>query len=160
MSTFYSIEDYVDYLVHGGPGSGRYPKGSGKNPFQHVGENWFRQNIKSGKDKAPVSRSEKVTKETSRMFNEAADAAGRMGDIHRKKDAANSNAKKMSDQELNDAIRRMRLEREYNSLVSSAENGYDKAKDALSAIGTLIGIGASAATIASVIYDLKHPAAK
>lgn len=35
-NTFYPVNDYRDYLCHGGPGSGRYPKGSGKNPFQHV----------------------------------------------------------------------------------------------------------------------------
>ncbi len=155
MSTFYSIEDYAHFLAHHGVKGMKW--GVRKQRLREAGENWLRQGIKSGKDKPNVSRAEKITKETSRAFNEAAGAAGRMGDLRRKKDAKQSNAKKLSEKELNDAIRRMRLEREYNSLVYSAENGYDKAQSALSAIGTLVSIGASAATIASVIFDMKHP---
>ena len=34
-NTFYPDNDYRNYLSHGGPGSGRYPKGSGENPYQH-----------------------------------------------------------------------------------------------------------------------------
>lgn len=34
-NTFYPANDYRKYLSHGGPGSGRYPKGSGENPYQH-----------------------------------------------------------------------------------------------------------------------------
>lgn len=167
-NTFYSFEDYVYYLAHGGPGSGRYPKGSGKNPFQHVkgafrdaGEKWFSQNVKTGKDKAPVSKAEKTTKELSKMFGEASNAAGRMGNMQRRKAANRSNAKQLSEKELRDAIGRMRLEREYNSLAyNETPTKYDKAQDVLSTVETLISMGASAATIASILYGIKHPSRK
>lgn len=161
MSTFYSIEDYVDALIHGGPGSGRYPRGSGKNPFQHVkgaAGKWFNQDVKSGKDKAPVSRAEKATREFGRAVDEASNLAGRMGDMQRRKTSAEIDVRNLSDKELNDAIRRMRLEREYKSLTASdIATGYDAAQNVLSAIGNVAGIAASAATIASVIYGIKHP---
>lgn len=167
MSTFYSIKDYVDSLIHGGPGSGRYPKGSGENPFQHEkgafkgkkvdAGKWFKQDIKSGKDKAPMSRAEKATREFGRAVDEASNLAGRMGNMQRRKANAGSIAKNLSDKELSDAIRRMRLEREYNSLAyNDIATGYDAVQDVLSAVGNVAGIAASAATVASVIYGIKH----
>lgn len=158
-NTFYPVNDYREYLSHGGPGSGRYPKGSGKNPFQHIdGEKWFRQDVKTGKDKAPVSKSEKVTRSVRDIADEAANATGRMANMKRQRQSRKSDASKLSEKELNDAIRRMRLEREYNQLKSSEiSNGYDKVHDILAIAGSVAGIAASAATIASVFYGIKNP---
>ena len=163
-NTFYPVNDYRDYLCHGGPGSGRYPAGSGKNPFQHIkghlkgsSEKWLTQDVKTGKDKAPVSRAEKTTRAYRDIFDEASSAAGRMGDMKRRKQRSNSDAGKLSDKELNDAIRRMRLEREYNQLkTSDISSGYDKAQDILSVAGSLAGIAASAATVASIFYNINR----
>lgn len=159
MSTFYPINDYREYLSHGGPGSGRYPKGSGKNPFQHIdGEKWFRQDVKAGKDKAPVSKSEKITRSARDIADEATGAVGRMADMKRQRQRGKSDASKLSDKELNDAIRRMRLEREYSQLkTSEISNGYDKVHDILAIAGSVAGIAASAATIASMFYGMNHP---
>ena len=168
-NTFYPANDYREYLSHGGPGSGRYPEGSGKNPFQHIGagkspfrsfdkEEWFRQDVKTGKDKAPVSKSEKVTRSARDIIDEASNATGRMASIERQKQSRKSDASKLSDKELNDAIRRMRLEREYNQLkASDISNGFDKVHEILAIAGSVAGIAASAATIASIFYGIKNP---
>lgn len=164
MGTFYLTNDFRAYLSHGGPGSGRYPKGSGKNPFQHVkahlkgsGEKWLKQDVKAGKDKAPVSRAEKTARAYRDIFDEASNAAGRMGDMKRRKQRSNSDASKLSDKELNDAIRRMRLEREYSQLkTNDISSGYDKVQDILSVAGSLAGIAASAATVASIFYSINR----
>lgn len=154
--TFYRDEGFLSHI--GNANSGRYPRGSGKNPFQHVkgkAGDWLRPSIKSGKDKPQQSPAEKSTREIQRGINEASNAVGRLGDMKRR--SYKSNAHQMSEADLNAAIRRMRLEQEYDRLSSSTiANGYDKAQDILATAGSLAGIAASAATVASVFYNIKH----
>ena len=154
--TFYNDEKYLAHI--GNKNSGRYPRGSGKNPFQHVKDaagKWLKQDIKSGKDKAPQSAAEKTSKEVARGINEAANAAGQLANMKRR--GYKSDASKLTEAELNNAIRRMRLEQEYDRLTANTmSTGYDKIQDILSLAGSVAGIGASAATIAGVVHNLRH----
>lgn len=154
--TFYPNEEYLAHI--GNWNSGRYRRGSGKNPFQHVkegAEKWLAPSIKSGKDKPQQSPAEKTTKEVARGINEAANVAGKMSEMKRR--GYKSNAKNMTDAELNESIRRMRLEQEYDRLTAGTMNtGYDKIQDILSIAGGIAGIGASAATIAGVVHNMRH----
>lgn len=155
-NTFFNVEDFLAHI--GNANSGRYRRGSGKNPFQHVknaASKWLDPNIKSGKDKAPQSAAEKTTREVKRGIEEAASAVGQMSDIKRRRYKTNS--KKMTEAELNAAIRRMRLEQEYDRLTANTMNtGYDKIQDILGVTGNVAGIAASAATVASILHKMKH----
>lgn len=155
-NTFFNVEDFLAHI--GNANSGRYRRGSGKNPFQHVKNaagKWLDPNIKSGKDKAPQSAAEKTTREVKRGIEEAASAVGQMSDMKRRRYKTNS--KKMTEAELNAAIRRMRLEQEYDRLTANTMNtGYDKIQDILGVTGNVAGIAASAATVASILHKMKH----
>lgn len=154
-NTFFNVEDFLAHI--GNANSGRYRRGSGKNPFQHVKNaagKWFDPNIKSGKDKAPQSAAEKTSREVKRGIDEAASAVGRMSDMKRRR--YNSNAKKMTEAQLNAAIRRMRLEQEYDRLTAGTmDTGYEKIQNILGLAGNVAGITASAATVASILKNMK-----
>ena len=156
MSTFYRDEDYLAHI--GNQNSGRYPRGSGKNPFQHIKDKvdkWIIPNTKAGKDKPQQSAAERTTREVKRGIEEASNAVGRLADMKRRKQPSKSS--QMSEADLNSAIRRMRLEQEYDRLsASTIATGYDKVQDILSVAGSLAGIAASAATVAGVFYNVKH----
>ena len=80
---------------------------------------------------------------------------GRLADMKRRSQPSKSS--QMSEADLNSAIRRMRLEQEYDRLsASTIATGYDKVQDILSVAGSLAGIAASAATVAGVFYNVKH----
>lgn len=153
--TFFNVEEFLAHI--GNANSGRYRRGSGKNPFQHVknaASKWLDPNIKSGKDKAPQSAAEKTSREVKRGIEEASSAVGRMSDMKRRR--YKSNASKMTEKELNDAIRRMRLEQEYDRLTAGTmRTGYDKIQDILGVTGNVAGIAASAATVASILRKMK-----
>lgn len=63
---------------------------------------------------------------------------------------------KMSNKQLQDAITRMNLERSYKSLTAeNIESGKRHLSDYLDSVGSLLALGASAASIAATIYELK-----
>lgn len=63
---------------------------------------------------------------------------------------------KMSNKELQDAITRMNLERSYKSLkAENIESGKRHVSDYLDSVGSLLALGASAASIAATIYEIK-----
>ena len=68
----------------------------------------------------------------------------------------NIDVSKMSNKELQDAITRMNLERSYKSLkAENIESGKRHVSDYLDSVGSLLALGASAASIAATIYELK-----
>ena len=179
MGTFYSINDYRSYLSHGGPGSGRYPKGSGKNPFQHVpgrkhyttvrgGEpassektervrpnsgKWLTPNIKAGKDRAPISAAEKTVQQSEKIVQNSADIVKAAKTLKKGKP---SGAKDLTDEELNAALKRLRMEAEFDRLTSNdTSDGYDKAVAVLSMAGSVVGIVGGVVTILSTVQGLK-----
>lgn len=95
------------------------------------------------------------------VMQEGSNIAGRAGNISRsaerikKERAGKVDLKKMSDQDLQKAVNRMNLERNYNNLKYEKINaGKVRASDVLGVIGDVLAIGASAATIALAYNNL------
>lgn len=188
MGTFYSDNDYRAYLSHGGPGSGRYPKGSGKNPFQHVpgrkhytqiagkepektekpkrlktpkatessqpsAGSWLNPNIKAGKDRAPISAAEKTVQQSEKIVQNSADIVKAARTLKKSQPSA---AKDLTDEELTAALKRLRMEAEFDRLTSNdTTDGYDKAVAILSMAGSVVGIVGGVVTILSTVQGLK-----
>lgn len=114
----------------------------------------FAQTIKGGKDKPNISPAEKMAKEAGNIGTEA-------GKIMRTAKKAQSlknerPAKRLSDQELRDRINRMNLEKQFEQLVEEDyERGHLTANDILSAVGSVVQIGGSIATMIAVAALVK-----
>lgn len=138
-------------------GSGRYPLGSGKRPFQNYAESYLRQNIKGGKDKPNQSRGEVITRSIEKSVNSLETARRSMQEASDRKRKGKS-AEGLSDEELRKTINRLQMERTYESLTKpETKSGYLKAQEILSVVGTTVTIAAAATAIASNIYTMKNP---
>lgn len=177
--TFYPANDFRAYISHGGPGSGRYPKGSGKNPFQHVpgrkhyttvrGEDdepvgrtarekqdysrWFEPKYKGGKDKPPISAAERTLQTSDRIIQNSTDVVNAARVLKGTKKSAVS---ELTDEELTTALKRLRMEAEFDRLSKSdTADGFDKAVAILSMTGSIVGIVGGVVTILSTVQDMK-----
>ena len=138
----------IVWLSHGGPGSGRYPKGFKLHKYLFRTE-------KVGKDKPKKSKAEILSKDINTTINEIATGANKVLSL-KNKSGNKSNTKKLSDEQLSRAIRRIELERRYNSLTSEETNkGLKRAMNALEIIGSVTAVAASGVTVAAGIYNLK-----
>lgn len=73
----------------------------------------------------------------------------------REKAAESIDVSKMTDQDLQRAVNRMNLEQSYKRLKSGTiKTGHDKVADVLDQVGDAIQIGASAATVAWMIFSM------
>lgn len=86
-----------------------------------------------------------------------ANLARQLGERKRNKYKASMDVSKMSNQELQQEINRMNLERNYKQLKSeNIASGNDYVSSILSTAGEVAAIGASAASIAMAIHTLKR----
>lgn len=113
---------YYDPIIHGGPGSGRYPLGSGDRPYQHRGGvGGFLARRRQRKMEAKMAQAmkraaaQKVEKERAQMTEEQLIAAREMA---KKRAITSGNATDVlrfrggiSNPELEIAVRRLELER-------------------------------------------------
>lgn len=150
-----------DFLSHeGNENSGRYRRGSGERPWQHV-KNFSKRNltrnVKVGKDKPKKSKAEVLVGDTSKSTQDITNNLSRILSTIRKYDKKENDQKiTLSDKELSDAIRRLELEKRYASLTTAQkQSGYEKAMDALSLIGSTTAIAASSVAVAAGIYNIK-----
>lgn len=150
-----------DFLSHeGNENSGRYRRGSGERPWQHV-KNFSKRNltrnVKVGKDKPKKSKAEVLVGDTSKSAQDITNNLSSVLSIIRKYDKKGNDQKiALSDKELSDAIRRLELEKRYASLTTAQkQSGYEKAMDALSLIGSTTAIAASSVAVAAGIYNIK-----
>lgn len=149
-----------NWFAHGGPGSHRYPPGSGERPWQHIkgaARKGLTRNVKVGKDKPKKSKAEVLVGDTSKSAQDITNNLSSVLSIIRKYDKKGNDQKiTLSDKELSDAIRRLELEKRYSSLTTTQkQSGYEKAMDALSLIGSTTAIAASSVAIAAGIYNIK-----
>ena len=121
------------------------------------------QTIQTGKGKQNTSPAEKITRDTSNASSEAARAAHRIADKKRDqerqkaKDNMSDEVHDMSDNELQEAIRRMEMEKRYKDLsTENIQTGYDNISYILDNAATVASIAASAASVAAIIYNMKH----
>lgn len=171
---------YKNYLLHGGPGSGRYPKGSGENPRAGRGKrNEYKryasdisdeEKQKTVKDAAldkayrnVVGKKDKLGKiknaidQTNRLVENAqrTNAEQMRKSVHKEK----LDLSKMTDKEMRDRINRKLLEQQYTNLfakdVSTVTRGQKAVDKALSVGGTILATGSTALSIALMIKELK-----
>lgn len=112
----------------------------------------FEASIKQGKDKGNISPAEKAIKSTGSAVESAKDVTRGVSSLRRKSKSKESPSKTMSDEALQKAIRRMELERRYDSLSEGdTVTGFDYVTDILSIAGGVVGIaGGIAAAYAAV----------
>ena len=137
----------IVWLSHGGPGSGRYPKGFKLHKYLSRTE-------KVGKDKPQKSKAEILSKDINTTINGIVTGTNKV--LSLKKNKSELNTKNLSDEQLSRAIRRIELERRYNSLTSEETNrGRERIMNALEIIGSVTAVAASGVTVAAGIYNLK-----
>lgn len=96
-----------------------------------------------------------VAKQISTSARSASNISRRMESKKRERNIW-KDASSMTDQDLQKAVNRMNLERNYNSLQYDKINaGKTHTSDVLDTVGDVAAIGASVAIMASVIYKIK-----
>lgn len=164
---------HVDEMYHGGPGSGRWKKGTtGNTPhsraltakkyykysptFSDNTTSTSKNNSKKYTDEQieSIRSKSKLADQTSKVLNDASRAVNNMPTKRKRMDLS-----KMSDKELNDAINRELRERQYNDLFSKpskAEKGKQIASGILGALGATVSVAGGALGIAVSIMQLKN----
>lgn len=172
----------ITWLSHGGPGSGRYPEGSGDRPYQHRGFSFRRKKrTVRGVTDSPLKGKSKVTsvdkKDESKKGPTAKDIENfgkKVSDVNNATRTLGSNveiiyrhirnskkkknrASGLTDDELRTAINRIQMEQRYNELTASKKSsGYEKTMAALAIIGSAATIAGTGITIASGIKKLRQ----
>ena len=168
---------FKNYLYHGGPGSGRYPKGSGENP--RAGRKKSKRQSKpiSDDDKNSIIKRANIDKAYRKALIEnskikpAKDIFDQSQSLLREAkkisdDTIKNGTKKeklnlsnMTDKEMRERIKRQLLENQYNNLFapekSTVTKGQRTVNDILSYAGTVATIGSTALGIALTIKQLR-----
>lgn len=145
----------------GGKGGNNKPPGNNNSSGSSgSGNSDGKQGEKKGKEKDPLteklknksklySAEEDLTKDLSKILNNSVDKATQ-------KKMASMNLSWMSDDELRNRINRYNLEQQYKRIaVGDVATGRQKLQSTLEVAGSILAVGASAATIASIIHELK-----
>lgn len=107
-------------------------------------DDWFEPKIKGGKDKPPMSKAEKVSKESNIIVSNIDDGLSVFEKLFSQKDIAERNRRieKMTDDELRNKTNRLNLETNYIAAVSKREtaNGKIAASDILKTFGATVSI--------------------
>lgn len=110
------------------------------------------QNIKGGKDKPNISPAEKVAKDTKNIVDETSNITKTLADLKRMRNKEDLSS--ISDEELRARINRLNMEVQYDNLTSkNTQNGYDKATEILSVVGSVVGIVGSTVAIAATVHN-------
>lgn len=163
------LYDGGSYLIHiGNRNSGRYRRGSGDRPYQHVkgafAAKILERNVKAGKDKPNTSLGEKAAKDTSSAIDSSKSAVKTYDRIAHRKDReeaykkAYEDVKKMSDQEIRNIVNRKNLEKQYvDSLdINKLTKGEQRTMDILDVAGDVVGVVGGTLAIAATVYGIKH----
>lgn len=117
---------------------------------------YFERTVKQGKDKPTISPAEKIANDTNKATQEAISAANKILNAAESRKPKKNRAASLSDDELRKRINRLQMERTYNSLTSEEKSsGYEKAMLALSVIGSVTGIAATATGIVATVKNSK-----
>ena len=119
------------------------------------GMHWGVHRSRTASDYARIAGSSRGTSSALNSSSNAVKNASHIGSI-RKASKASKEASTMSNQELQERINRMNLERNYTTLKSedtSAGRAY--ASEILSAAGNIAAITASVATVAAIVKNSK-----
>lgn len=170
---YYTIQSTSKDIIHAGRGhddnppgrgSGRYAWGSGKKGQKKKikMDPLLDRSIKKGKDKAPVSAAEEITKGARNTVGDISNVARDVSDLRRsqknikKREEIQSKIKDMPDEELRRKINRLNLEKQYSDLKSrDVDLGRQKLDLVLDTSMSLANIAATAASVATVIWMIK-----
>ena len=95
-------------------------------------------------------------KNASKVANSSSEAAGRAGNIKRRRAKNQIDLSEMSDKELRDHINRMNLERQFTDLSTlNSTTGYDYVQDILSIGGSALAATGSVLGIMLAIQQIK-----
>lgn len=115
---------------------------------------WFKQNIKAGKDKAPVSPAEKTAKESQRMVDETRGIAQAVRRI-KQRNAQTEDLSEISDAELKARINRLNMERQYATLTTEETGqGLETVADILAIVGGTVAIVGGVVTTVATIKNM------
>ena len=171
---------YNDYLFHGGPGSGRYPKGSGENPRAGRGKRHEyrryapdvsdeeKQNTVKAANLDKAYRNVVGKKDRLGKIKNAVDQTNRLVENAQRENAEQMrksvrkekmDLSQMTDQEMRAKINRALLEQQYTNMfakdVSTVTKGQKAVDKALKVGGTVLTAGSTALSIALMIKELK-----
>ncbi len=125
------FDNDISFIEHGGPGSGRYPKGF------------------------------KMVKETSSGVKKSTEEASKaIPDRFAYMKSGHPNYDDLSDEYMNKVIKRKNLENDYARAVNEMQSKPSKgkvAKEVLQTVGAIAGIAVSVATVALAIDKINHP---
>ena len=117
-------------------------------------QNQNQQNNKNQKDQYQLTANE--FKEGQKIAGELSKMASRDEKFQNERNKAAFDLSNLSDQDLRNIINRETLERQVREIEASKVNaGKKHLSDRLDTIGNLMAIGVSAATIASIVYQIK-----
>lgn len=156
----------ITWLSHGGPGSHRYPPGSGDRPWQHV-----KNKAKKIKNKLKEADSQTVriaaadTRTASQQMNKVSDGISKAWDnLHNSKYKGEDRSKDvrgLSNEELRRVIERIELDQKYNKLTMPPKSkGYDKTMAALAVLGSIATVTATGLSIAAGVKQLAGKTSK
>lgn len=135
---------------------GKSSSGSGESDGGNSGNSgkWFKQNIKAGKDKAPVSPAEKTAKESQRMVDETRGIAQAVRRI-KQRNAQTEDLSEISDAELKARINRLNMERQYATLTTEETGqGLETVADILAIVGGTVAIVGGVVTTVATIKNM------
>jgi hypothetical protein len=118
-------------------------------------DDWFEPKIKSGKDKPPISKAEKVSKESEKAFGGIEKLVSftekriNADEINKR----NKEIEKMTDDDLRKKTNRLNLETNYIDAINKREtaNGKIAATDIINAVGGSLAIIGGVVGIATAI---------
>jgi hypothetical protein len=132
---------------------GKSSSDSGESDSGNSGK-WFKQNIKAGKDKAPVSPAEKTAKESQRMVDETRGIAQAVRRI-KQRNAQTEDLSEISDAELKARINRLNMERQYATLTTEETGqGLETVADILAIVGGTVAIVGGVVTTVATIKNM------
>lgn len=131
------------------------------NELYHYGVKGMKWGVRKDRIGKAIDRNgdryRRVAREGSSVANASAEGLRKVGSSRMSKKRT-SDMKNMSDKELRDKINRMNMEQQYSRMVSSeskVNRGRDFAVNSLQIAGAVLGVGASAMTIAISIREMK-----
>lgn len=135
---------------------GYSPYAPAKNKDKINFSTYLERTEKVGKDKPKQSKAELLAKDVDRTTKELTNGIENyVRYVNSKKDRSGDKSN-LSDRELQDAIKRLELERKYSSLVNSnRSSGYERTMMILESVGSAVGVASGIVGTAAGVYALK-----
>lgn len=158
-----TMQEIKDGLMHGGPGSGRYPKGSGERPYQHdengttkkknpedmtteelqaanKRDSAINQYKKNHQEKDQVDEIVKESRQQNTAFSSIKNKRDKIEKEKRDNEIDKLDLDDMSEQEMQQYINRKRVENQYRDALKK-EADREKAKQGKDVVDKMLEVG-------------------